>query len=722
MRPHAAIPITTPLKTGGVDLRHAISSNKNHTILKTESFSQLRLSILTTVTAILLSVLAGSCSRHKEKTISPTDPLSDQVDSLSRLVYTDPAGVEATFNALRDSAAGRNPDYWTSMSTIMSITRLMQGDREGSDSVLATVKAFCDANPGPTRSLGRYYEISGIIHTLYGRNDSAIPYLEKAYNIAMAGHNYSVAINMMGSIAELYELNGDPAVAVQHFRRALILADSTGIHENDFSTRTRTAGAYTSMGNYPEADHFFEMNMPQLDKADDMGRFFFYSNQGNSYYYRHDYRSALKCFLNAEATLDSMAAPDPNYLAVTDANIGECYMFLDSLDKAEAYIDTAVSLFDAMAVNDINQTFYLNSLRGSLALKQGNISHAQELLLAINPAEIVIAPRYIAAHYNRLRDFYAATGDYRRALDYTLKAAEINDSLRLRVNANFAEEVNTRYRQDTTILNTRLRVIEKDEEVKSLYLWIYGVILTALIISGAIVWISIRRNRRNRKEVTSLHESLISTKMENVRNRLSPHFIFNVLNSEIKDRNDGVANLFRLMRHNLELCNRQVIPLSEELSFIDSYLAVERGALGDSFVYRKTVSPDIDPDKVKIPAMMLEIFVENAVKHGLRGHDDPHKRLYLDVELRDGNIVYTVTNSSAPDGRIPHAPGTGTGLRVISQTIQTLNSRSKRKIDLCQKVVDDSEMPGRSLYRIILTIPADFRFSILEKGNWGGGN
>lgn len=693
-----------------------ISSNKNHTILKTESFLQLRLPILATVTAIFLSIVTGSCSRHKEKSISPSDPLSDRVDSLSRLVYTDPAGVEAAFKALRDSAAGRNPDYWTSMSTIMSITRLMQGDREGSDSVLASVKSFCDAHPGPTRSLGRYYEISGIIHTLYGRNDSAIPYLEKAYDIAMAGRNYPAAINMLGSIAELYELKGDPAVAVQHFRRALFLADSTGMHENDFSTRTRTAGAYTSMGNYPEADHFFEMNLPQLYNVDEMTRFFFYSNRGNSYYYRQDYGSALRCFLRAGATLDSMAAPDPNYIAVTDANIGECYMFLDSLNQAADYIDTAVGLFNALAVNDINQTFYLNSLRGSLALKQGDINRARELLLAIDPSEIAIAPRYIASHYNRLRDFYAAIGDYRRSLDYTLKATEINDSLRRRINANFAEEVNTRYRQDTTILNTRLRVIEKDEEVKSLYLWIYGVILIALIISGAIVWMSVRRNRRNREEVSMLHESLISTKMENVRNRLSPHFIFNVLNSEIKDRNDGVANLFRLMRHNLELCNRQVIPLSEELSFIDNYLAVERGALGDSFVYSKSIDPAIDPDKVKIPAMILQIFVENAVKHGLKGHDDPHKRLNLDAELRDGNIVYTVTNSSAPDGSAPHAPGTGTGLRVVSQTIQTLNSRSKRKIDLCQKVVEDSEIPGRSLYRIILTIPADFNFSILERG------
>lgn len=683
----------------------------------TETSTRLRLPLMILIIPLMIAGILASCRHSPGKTRQNTEePLSAAVDSIALQVYADPAGTEANFNRLRAEAGDRNADYWTSMSTILAITRLMVCDKAGSDSVLRTVSEYSSTHPEATLSAGRYFEVRGRIMTLYGMSDSALLYFSKAYETDIKAQNYSLAINMLSSMAELEEQAGDPARALNHLRRALVLADSTGIHDFDFSTRIRVATAYTSLGNFPEADIYFNRNRQYLAETTPMQRFFHYSSLGNSLYYRDRFADALASFRSAAVSLDSMKPkPDPYYYAVTEANIGECLMFLDSLDSATEYINSAMEKFNAMAVTDINQEFYLNSLRGDLALRKGDLADARRLLLAVDPDSVTISPRYVALHYRRLGEFYNATADYRRSLDCTRRSRSISDSLTRHVIENFTSEVNTRYSQDTTILSTRLRVTEKEEEVKSLYAWVWGVILAAVLLSAALIALNVSRNRRSRRELSELNDLMVTMKMENVRNRLSPHFIFNVLNAEMADRNEGINNLIRLMRRNLELCNRRVIPLSEELSFIDNYIAVERGSLGDGFRYELNIDGSIDPQKVQLPSMMLQIFVENAVKHGLRGYDNPAKLLRIEIMRQGSDIVYTITNSSAPEGFMPPS-GTGTGLRVISQTITTLNSRSRRgKIDLRQQTEPDPDHPGRPLYSMILTIPAGFSFAILEK-------
>ena len=106
--------------------------------------------------------------------------------------------------------------------------------------------------------------------------------------------------------------------------------------------------------------------------------------------------------------------------------------------------------------------------------------------------------------------------------------------------------------------------------------------------------------------------------------------------------------------------------------------------------------------------MLIQIFVENAVKHGLMVYDSPDKLLKLTICHIDSHIEITVANT-APAGHQPSAPGTGTGMRVATQTIAALNAWNRRQIDLRQSVADLPD--GRKLFSIILTIPDDFNYS-----------
>ena len=116
-------------------------------------------------------------------------------------------------------------------------------------------------------------------------------------------------------------------------------------------------------------------------------------------------------------------------------------------------------------------------------------------------------------------------------------------------------------------------------------------------------------------------QNMIATlRMENIRNRVSP-FHFNILNREMGNYTDEQAGnmrgLVKLMRRNLELTEQLCVTMAEELDFVNTFINLEREALGDSFILSTSIDAAIHLDQ-KLPSMMIQIPIENAIKHALK--------------------------------------------------------------------------------------------------------
>ena len=109
-----------------------------------------------------------------------------------------------------------------------------------------------------------------------------------------------------------------------------------------------------------------------------------------------------------------------------------------------------------------------------------------------------------------------------------------------------------------------------------------------------------------------------------IRNQLDPHFTLNVINSiiysiEYADRKQAgdqlrqFANLYRNMLLSASSIQRTI---AEELDFCDEYLSLEKMRFGEKFNYKISVPDDINRSRL-IPKLLIQIHVENAVKHGL---------------------------------------------------------------------------------------------------------
>ena len=136
--------------------------------------------------------------------------------------------------------------------------------------------------------------------------------------------------------------------------------------------------------------------------------------------------------------------------------------------------------------------------------------------------------------------------------------------------------------------------------------------------------------------------------------------------------------LVKYLRRSLELTEKLSVSLQDELDFVRTYIELERGRVGEDFVATITVEDGLDATRIMIPSMIVQIPVENAIKHGLAGKDGK-KELMVYVSRETNGIRITVTDNGR--GYLPQVVsatrGTGTGLKVLYQTIQLLNTKNK---------------------------------------------
>jgi len=158
----------------------------------------------------------------------------------------------------------------------------------------------------------------------------------------------------------------------------------------------------------------------------------------------------------------------------------------------------------------------------------------------------------------------------------------------------------------------------------------------------------------------ALETQLLASRLHSLKAQLQPHFLFNTLNAisslvkEDPERAERmITHLGDLLRATLEVGEKQEVTLGEEIELLQPYLEIERTRFGD----RLTVELDVDPRALdtRIPHLLLQPLVENAIKHGIAPRAGPG-RVELSVRLSGRRLRVRVSD----DGRGFDANGQGT--------------------------------------------------------------
>ena len=174
---------------------------------------------------------------------------------------------------------------------------------------------------------------------------------------------------------------------------------------------------------------------------------------------------------------------------------------------------------------------------------------------------------------------------------------------------------------------------------------------------------------RRVQEYNRLRERMILAEQMALKAQITPHFLFNSLNSvmDLVDTNPTAANetlqnLADLYRYILSSTKLDVVPIIEEVTAIQNYLQVEKSRFSDKLTY--TVDVDKDLEYCEIPPMLLQPIVENAVNYGAKdtGEIDISIRLYKGKE----NLIIRIEDSGdTAFDPVRVATGKGTGLKNV---------------------------------------------------------
>ena len=183
--------------------------------------------------------------------------------------------------------------------------------------------------------------------------------------------------------------------------------------------------------------------------------------------------------------------------------------------------------------------------------------------------------------------------------------------------------------------------------------WFVPLFIVAFLmgIAAYIIYI-INLKRKKALSQLQLNEALTFAEQQSLQSMMNPHFIYNAINSvqqyiinnDKKEANRYLTQFARLIRINLETSKQKYISLEEELERLNLYFQFEQVRFGDQLQYALHCPEDLQLDKVQIPSMIIQPFVENAIWHGIMPKRAPGM-VQISVTVSEGNLIISIQDN-----------------------------------------------------------------------------
>ncbi|MGC4101338.1 sensor histidine kinase [Ferruginibacter sp.] len=241
--------------------------------------------------------------------------------------------------------------------------------------------------------------------------------------------------------------------------------------------------------------------------------------------------------------------------------------------------------------------------------------------------------------------------------------------------------------------------------------WFY--ILLSVITIGGTIMIFNRRNKITRQrleEKNRFQKQFAQLEQQALQTQMNPHFIFNCLNSiqqyilinEKEKANEYLTGFAALIRQTLDISAQKAISVSEEASYLKKYLDMERMRFGDSFEYNITIDPAVNADQTELPALLLQPYVENCLRHGIRYKKEGTGKVDILFSVK-GTCLYCAIRDNgigrekaAEYKSKQHIEYQSKGMSLTSKRIELLNTVNDNKINVAvtDMLNDDGSAAG----------------------------
>ncbi|WP_297086438.1 histidine kinase [uncultured Draconibacterium sp.] len=571
-------------------------------------------------------------------------------------------------------------------------------------------------------------------------------YMEKALSTAVAIQDNRQIARVGNYLATNYLMLGQVDISITTYNLALKHAEQTNDYSEIAKISMNLAENYNFIGDYKNAIKFGLNSLKIKESEQDWERIcYHYMAMSNIFKETGDLDKREEYILLAYQMKDKHDCSVPSDVAKIYNGLGGVAQQRSQYKKALAYYDTLkVYCEEHDFAQGINTALTNSAL---IYQEQQNYEKALDLILESEkyahetPYDTIFADNCKTELYRSLNEpekalelamknfrrhelvFYSAEHlkclEFLYEINFQLKnyqdAYRWNDSLWIYRDSLSNQGVRTaiadlemqyqteKKEQQIALLQAENRI---EQQKKLVYIAISLVLLLLVVIGTLLYFKNKRENQIHRLE---LRQQLL-------RSQMNPHFLFNALGSiqnfmyknETKKAATYLGNFARLTRSILEHSAEEQIMLCDEIDLLKNYLELEKMRAKGGFNYRIQIADEMDTEFVKIPPMLIQPFVENAVKHGLRNINYPGELLLAFSETED-ELHVTVKDNGHGIGKTTGKKNQNKSHRSMSMEIfkerqAIMLRRYKKQI---QFIVSDLSMasPREKGTEVKLTIP-----------------
>lgn len=523
-----------------------------------------------------------------------------------------------------------------------------------------------------------------------------------------------LSLNMQGVV---YRRMDFIRSALDYHEKALRLANSQEYQSNYF--KLGIAVSRNSMGNIYLALKQYDLALKQFEKSLEIEKSLNNKLGLAINYHNIGYAKERKGFL-ADALKDYEKSLGFNNeinshigRVICNNSIAQIYIkqekFEEALELSKSNLINALNIGDQFYIS----TAYLNLGWANYTLN--NLDLAEENLnLALSVSKKYGLKSAEIETLEHLSEFYIDKGDYKAALLSFKKADELEKDINNQRNLNHINDLILKYEGENKS-NTIKALAFENELVKSrleknqiaLLFGLLGIILVS------IVFTVYDRHKQLKQE-----KKILTLEQDMLRGQMNPHFIFNSLNSiklyiinNEKENAVYYLNKFaKFIRKILMASSEKEIPLSNELDTMELYMNIENIRFSNAIELKVLIDENVNAHNIKVPALILQPFIENAIWHGLSLKEgdkkievtvEKNKKRHITISIADNGVGREVSKEINKQKTLKRK---SFGIKLTKERLENFSKRYTNKYNIKIEDLHD-EQGNASGTKIILDIP-----------------
>ena len=538
--------------------------------------------------------------------------------------------------------------------------------------------------------------------------DSAKFYYEKAYLVFEEINHYSGMGNALYQIALIYKVQGNTVSAIAKFKEAADLCEKVKDYKGLAANYRSVGDILADVSEYGEAKESYRKAITFAKKADDQWRVGVLLND-LAFINLHQGQPD-KAIKYCDSALVKMKAI--NYkggIANIMNTFVSCYLEKNDNEKAFEYAKKGLETAKQIENNELLQLTYNNLSKIEL-----NRAHYSEALkYALNAEELIEktnSTSYEKNTINNLAQIYKKLGKYKLAnkmlerkanLDYKIFNDEIRSAV---IKSSYQNKYEQQKEIDDLQNQQKLDLAEEQKQKTRLGLIAAAIIAGLIALFSIFIFNRLKLIRKQKKKLDNAYEQLEESKknelavsnLKALQSQMNPHFIFNALNSvqdlvllqDIRNSNKYLGKFSDLIRKILLSSKEQFITLEEEVEILSLYLDLEKLRFGEDFVIDLQCNvSEKQQDEIMLPAMFIQPYIENAIKHGLF-HKEGKKELMVHFNIKNNALECIIKDNGIGQKKAAEFKQkrlhlhTGFSTEAINERIRLLNQTSDQKIEL----------------------------------------